>query len=638
MRGTVLGWMVGSVLVLCAVEAQAAPSVKDTMQYRPAQKDVEYETPELSEYAQCRVEVEQGKKTSGWVVFGPAGQPLRRFVDTNGDNVVDQWRYYNRGLEVYRDIDSNFNNKVDQSRWLNTGGSRWGLDSDENGTIDSWKLLTAEEATRVAVNALVSGDSHLFGTLLINAEDVRQLALAKPTGEKLLANVADAGKQAAQVVSSSKTMNRTTKWLRFDSSVPSTIPADSGTASSDLMLYENAMAIIETSGKPGLVQFGEIVRVGDVWKLTQAPKPLEGNTIQITDGGTLMRPAAIAGATPGTPATITGISEKTQKLIAELQQLDRNSTSATSTPAALSKYTSKRTDILTQLVSSSSTDDEREQWTRQIVDGLASAVQAGADEASFKQLAAIEADVRKKSPAGKLAGYVAYRRMLAGYTIAVREPDASKRQKAQEQWLKDLEAFVKKHPKADDAPEAMLQLAISLEFGGKVKDARKWYDRLAADHATTPAGVRAKGAVRRQEMTGKPFEFSGHSLKGKTIDLAGYRGKVVLVDFWATWCKPCTEDLPQLRELYKQYHGSGFEIVGVNIDIEAAPVQPYLTEHKVTWPQIHSAGGLESEAARTFGIISLPTMFLIDSDGKVLDDSASIESLKTALAKKFKTK
>ena len=70
---------------------------------------------------------------------------LRRFVDTNDDNVVDQWSYYKDGLEVYRDIDSTFNGKADQYRWFNTGGSRWAIDANEDGVIDSWKSISAEE-------------------------------------------------------------------------------------------------------------------------------------------------------------------------------------------------------------------------------------------------------------------------------------------------------------------------------------------------------------------------------------------------------------------------------------------------------------------------------------------------------------
>src|SRR5205814_2299974 len=121
----------GILLVSTSGLAADAPSVKQALGLAPQQSDVEYDTPEPKAFDQCKVEkVVQGKAT-GWIVTGPAGQPLRRFMDTNGDNVVDQSSYYKNGLEVYRESDTNFNNKKDQFRWFTFGGLRWGIDSNE---------------------------------------------------------------------------------------------------------------------------------------------------------------------------------------------------------------------------------------------------------------------------------------------------------------------------------------------------------------------------------------------------------------------------------------------------------------------------------------------------------------------------
>ena len=93
---------------------------------------------------------------TGWLVLGPAGQTLRRYMDSDGDGEVDQFSYYRSGVEVYRDVDTNANNKVDQSRWLNIGGARWGVDANEDGKIDSWKRISAEESCKLAVKALIT--------------------------------------------------------------------------------------------------------------------------------------------------------------------------------------------------------------------------------------------------------------------------------------------------------------------------------------------------------------------------------------------------------------------------------------------------------------------------------------------------
>ncbi|MCA9061346.1 MAG: thioredoxin, partial [Planctomycetaceae bacterium] len=116
--------------------------------YRPVHADVDFDTPTGAEVEQCRVEIERGEGYAGYVVFGPTGQPLRRFTDTNGDGKADLYRFYHLGLEVYRDIDSNKNETPDQHRWLNWGGTRWGVDQNEDGRIDGWRVLSAQECAR----------------------------------------------------------------------------------------------------------------------------------------------------------------------------------------------------------------------------------------------------------------------------------------------------------------------------------------------------------------------------------------------------------------------------------------------------------------------------------------------------------
>ena len=109
-----------------------------------------------------------------YVVTNAAGQVLRRFTDSNGDSAPDMFRYYHMGLEVYREIDTNGdaktkkNMRADQYRWMNWGGTRWGLDENEDGRIDSWKILSAQEAARIAVEAMTNGDLARLNTVLLN--------------------------------------------------------------------------------------------------------------------------------------------------------------------------------------------------------------------------------------------------------------------------------------------------------------------------------------------------------------------------------------------------------------------------------------------------------------------------------------
>lgn len=613
----------------------------------PRQRDVEIETPKPTEYAKCTVKPEKLGKGSAWLVTGSNGQVLRRFVDTNNDDTVDQWRYYNNGIEVYREIDSNFNEKPDQYRWLNTGGSRWGIDSNEDKNIDTWKVLSAEEASRVAVNALLANDADMLRLVLVTAEDLAQLKIEDSVQKQILANVSSPAAKLRDVLSKTKSLTPKSRWMRFDaaSAMPSMIPADDGKAAGDLILYENAMAIIETEAAPPrnslLVQIGEIVKIGDVWKLTQIPQPIEGNQVQLAAGVLMQPPQSGAGEAPVAANPGANADPRVAALVKQLQELDTKAPTVDGSPAAFVKFNTDRATILKQLIAATAKDPKaQEDWIRQLIDGLTSAVQTGAYEGGLDQLKLLETQLKPQLKAGApLTPYIGYRRMLAEYSVAVQTAKTSAAQaKAQEEWIKDLQGFVEAYPKAEDAPDAMIQLATGLEFAGKAGEARKWFAQLAEDHPKTTAGRKAAGAMTRLDVKGKPLPLAFAGLDGGKVDIRNYRDKAVLVVFWATWCKPCFEDLPKLKALHQQYRTQGFEVIGVNLDNTPNGVKGYMQQNGMTWPQIHEAGGLESPPSLAFGVISLPTMFLVDKKGNVHSRPASIEDVKAALPEALELK
>lgn len=603
-------------------------------QFVPTQKGVEIDTPEKSEYAQCQVKVERKGKVSGWVVYGPQGQILRRFTDTaDADEVVDQWRYYHNGLEVYRDIDTNGNNKFDQYRWLNTAGTRWGIDANEDGKVDSWKVLSAEEACRVAVEAMIAKDYDRLQSVLVSAEDLKGLGVSADLTKQLLESVAKPAEQAKAAAQGSKLLGPSTTWMRFDSSSPGLIPADEGKAEQDLLVYENAMAIVDPGGgQAGLIQIGEMVRIGDVWKLTQVPKPIEGDTVQITFGGILMQPPA---STPdGVPG---GISPKMRELLEALQKLDGEAPKPEDGAEAFAKYNAARAGILRGLIDASETPEDKEMWIRQFSDSVSAAVQMGIYPEGLKALEALERQLNDQKADAALRAYVTYRRVVADYNQRARAAAAEDRVEVQKWWLEQLKAFVETYPQSPDAAEALLQLALAEEVNNEDPEAAAtWYGKLAKEHAESGPGIQAAGALRRLGLKGKPFVLSGSGLKGGTVSVDDFKGKVVLVLYWSTGCVPCEQDLPLVRALYEQYKGQGFEILGVNLDLTAEPVGPYLAKHKITWPQIHEPGGLESRPAREYGIVLQPTMILVGRDGKVLSRNTPVTYLKEALPELLK--
>lgn len=602
--------------------------------YVPRQRDVEIETPSPAELAKCKVDVERRGKTSGFVVYGPAGQILRRFMDTDGDNGVDQFRYYLHGIEVYRDMDTNKNNKIDQSRWLNLGGSRWGIDLNEDGRIDQWKSLSAAEASKEAIDALVANDVAGLQSLMVTANDLRTLGVNSQLAAKIMESTAEVNVRMRGVLSKTKVITPKTRWSRFDAQMPGVIPADEGKAADDLHVYENAMVMVEPG--PAMVQLGEMIRVGEVWKLTQVPMPIEPDAKGITvPSGFLMQPV-IANAANG---EIDAPSPEMQKLIESLQKLDQNQPQlGVASKDALAAYNARRADMLLELMKLANGIEEKNQFLKQCVDGIAAAVQMDVYPEGLAKIKQLEASAEKSNPNSPVLPYIVYRRMKCDYANDAKVEDTEKRAAVQKAYTESLEKFVEQYPQADDTPDAMLELAVSEEFAGNLKGALDWYRKLAQEKGTGSAVEKAGGAIRRLELKGKQFALQGAGLTTPLVNTAAYRGKVLLVFYWATWCQPCKQDLPVLRTLYQQYQSQGFEIVGVCLDIpqgtrqqQVAELSKYLEENKVRWPQIFEPGGLDSAPATQYGIITLPTMFLIDQRGEVVSRNSSVEELKAVL-------
>ncbi|MEO2030519.1 MAG: redoxin domain-containing protein [Planctomycetaceae bacterium] len=598
--------------MLCESAFAQKPSPEQILKpYRPRQANVEYDTPGPAEFAQCKVEIEREAANAGFVVYGPAGQVLRRFTDTNGDQNPDVFRYYRHGLEVYQDIDSNFNQKPDQYRWMNWGGTRWGLDSDEDGRIDEWKMISAPEVAQVAVEALVRNDVHMLGTVLINAGNIRQLKVNDSLADELLKSVASPAEQLKKMLADSRIVNRNTKWMRFDPPIPGLIPADGSRFKADLMVYENAMAIVQNGSSHDLISIGEMVRIGDVWKLTQLPRPLDEKNAQIQLGGMLMQPLSASTL----EATAGSVSKEMQVLLKQLEAIDNDMPGQNATSAQHTTYNRKRADLIEQIIPLEKGEKPRSGWIRQYADGLAAAVQTGGYQEGLNRLTRLQQQVRQDQ---QMQGYVSYRRLLAEYAVRLQKSqEEQERAATQDWWLTELERYAERWPKSDDAADAIIQLAISLEIMGRLDDARVWYKRLATNHPRTNGGIRARGALRRLDLIGKKLELNGPSLSGQNIAASQFQNRVLLVVFWATWATPYQKDLPAIEAVYAKHRRAGFEILGVNLDPNAASVKSFIGKFGGRWEHIRDPGGMDGKLARDFGIVSMPTMFLVDKRGIV---------------------
>lgn len=136
---------------------------------------------------------------------------------------------------------------------------------------------------------------------------------------------------------------------------------------------------------------------------------------------------------------------------------------------------------------------------------------------------------------------------------------------------------------------------------------------------------------------GKPFEdFKVKDLEKKELTLSSYKGKVVLIDFWATWCGPCMEEMPNVIKTYKKFHSQGFEIIGISLDQDEAKLKKVLKAKEMTWRQYFDGKGWNNVLAKKYGIQSIPATYLIGPDGKILGVNLRSKALERAVEKALK--
>lgn len=610
-----------ALLLLPSIGGAAAPTAKQALGLKPIQAGIEYDQPTVSEAEKCTIRPAKINGKTAWVIYDPEGQLLRRFGDTNGDNVVDHWSYFQNGMEVYRDIDADFDGKADQYRWFHTAGTRWGIDKNENGKIDSWRGISPYEVAEVAVQALQRADGNLYSTLLPTQREISDLGLGKAMEERVVKEVGQAQAQFSKFATRQKAVDRSSRFLDFGAGRPSALPSGIDGSTRDLVVYENVTALVDNAGKSEQIYLGAMVQVGSTWKLLGLPKV--GDSADTTGFFNLALATRISPEVAGGEAP----SEEMQELMAQLEKLD---TQNGGSPKQQIDLTKRRVAILAKLAELSPAGEEREQWQRQQADMLSAAVQTIEYSDGIAQLEKLSRRLQRAKASGDLQAHVEFRRLWAEYSLAQADPKANY-PKVQEAWLESLEKFVKAHPRTPDTAEALLQLGMAKEFSGEEEEAVEWYALLAKSFASTDAGKKARGAMRRLDSIGKAFPLKGAAVRGGKVDLAQYRGKHVLVHYWATWCEPCKDDIEDLAKLHEKYRRKGFEVVGVNLDSSVGQAQQYLAKNRLPWKNLYDEGGLDGRLANEMGVMTLPLMLLVDDKGQVINRNIHVAEVENEL-------
>jgi thiol-disulfide isomerase/thioredoxin len=140
-----------------------------------------------------------------------------------------------------------------------------------------------------------------------------------------------------------------------------------------------------------------------------------------------------------------------------------------------------------------------------------------------------------------------------------------------------------------------------------------------------------EGISRRLALPGKPLKLSGTLLSGRPLDWKEYEGKVVLVDFWATWCGPCRQELPNVLNMYHAYHDQGFDVIGICLDDDPDQARTFIKQKQLPWSTLFSVDesqrGWSDPRAVEFGVTGIPMAILLDRDSKVVSLNARGEEL-----------
>lgn len=195
----------------------------------------------------------------------------------------------------------------------------------------------------------------------------------------------------------------------------------------------------------------------------------------------------------------------------------------------------------------------------------------------------------------------------------------------------DMIAVIDEIATAQDAPAAVKGEASGVKVlvsSRRTPDAD--WQKLAEQHLQTypdaPMNPKIKAMIDRKTATAKlktePLDLQFTALDGAVVDLAKMRGKVVLIDFWATWCGPCVKEVPNVVEAYKKLHPKGFEIIGVSLDKDKAKLEAFIKENGMAWPQYFDGKGWQNEISSRFGIQSIPAMWLVDKKGMLVETNA----------------
>ncbi|MDO6431077.1 TlpA disulfide reductase family protein [Flavitalea sp. BT771] len=223
----------------------------------------------------------------------------------------------------------------------------------------------------------------------------------------------------------------------------------------------------------------------------------------------------------------------------------------------------------------------------------------------------------------------AYNKKIAGDTAAAAKIQAQ----ADKQYAYEHEIrlnFIKTHPASYISARELLQMTNNESLA----ESRKLYAALDSKVQQSAQGreVADRIALLSKIETGRQaLPFTQSSVDGKTVTLADFRGKYVLLEFWASWCGPCRAENPNLRKQYQLYKDKGLEIVGVSLDHDKGAWVKAIEKDQLPWVHVSDLQGWKNAVSTSYGIMGVPANFLIDPQGKIVAQNLRGEALNKKL-------